>query len=84
MHTYREYTRDYKLLNTMCITGMRWSCYISGQTSFHWQTRLIGGRNNQEGYVQVRTNETSPWFYICDDYWTYLDSDVVCRELGLG
>ncbi|XP_050393850.2 deleted in malignant brain tumors 1 protein [Patella vulgata] len=42
--------------------------------------RLVGGRSQLEGRVEVLYNNT--WGTICDDYWGPEEEMVVCRHLG--
>nr|CAD7425800.1 unnamed protein product [Timema monikensis] len=43
--------------------------------------RLLGGRTNQEGRLQVRIGST--WGTVCNYGWTILDAALVCHQLGL-
>ncbi|ELT99794.1 hypothetical protein CAPTEDRAFT_143594, partial [Capitella teleta] len=42
--------------------------------------RLIGGRNANEGRVEVKKGTS--WGTVCDDGWEDVDARVVCRQLG--
>ena len=42
--------------------------------------RLVGGRNNLEGRVEVCSGEA--WGTVCDDGWTAVEASVVCGQLG--
>ena len=43
--------------------------------------RLVDGETATEGRVEVC--QGGVWGTICNDHWTYEDTDVVCGELGL-
>ena len=45
--------------------------------------RLMGGRNNLEGRVEVCFRENRIWGTVCDDLWDWRDAMVACRQLGL-
>ena len=45
--------------------------------------RLIGGRSEHEGTVEIMTTEGT-YGSICDDYWDIAAAQVVCRVLDYG
>ena len=44
--------------------------------------RLVGGSSFTEGRVEVNYN--GEWGTVCYYGWTYSNTDVVCKQLGLG
>ena len=46
------------------------------------QVRLVNGRNNMEGRVEVLHHGL--WGTVCHRNWNLNDADVVCRMLGYG
>ena len=44
--------------------------------------RLIGGKNKQEGRVEVFYD--GQWGTVCDDEWSLKEATIVCKELGYG
>ena len=58
---------------------------ISGVITYtEVRIRLVDPESGQEtlksGLVEVLRD--SEWRSVCDDYWTYEDANVVCRQLG--
>lgn len=53
---------------------------IEGKTKL----RLIGGRSDQEGRVEVMLpGSNGTWGLICGDGWSLLEGMVACRQLGM-
>ena len=45
-------------------------------------TRLVGGRTEREGRVEVCSSISGRWGTVCDKQWTSAHTAVVCRHLG--
>lgn len=43
--------------------------------------RLVDkSKNNKSGLVEVCVDQE--WIPVCDDYWTDVEANVACRQLG--
>lgn len=45
--------------------------------------RLVGGRNQVEGRVEVRIGNRG-WGLVCGDGWGIMEASVICRQMGYG
>lgn len=45
--------------------------------------RLMGGAEGSPGCGSVMVFKLGQWGHVCDDSWTEVDAQVVCRQLGL-
>ncbi|GAV05681.1 hypothetical protein RvY_15774 [Ramazzottius varieornatus] len=58
--------------------------YLENDKRRHMQIRLAGGRDQKEGRVEVKFGSHDEWGVICGNGWSLKESDVICRQLGLG
>ena len=53
---------------------------ISCQQPALGELRILGGANSSAGRLEVFANNA--WGTVCTDYWSRLDAQVACRQLG--
>ena len=44
--------------------------------------RLVGGKSDASGRLEIQLNPESAYSPVCEDYWDQDDTKVVCNELG--
>ena len=47
-----------------------------------YDSRLLHGKHDDGGIVQIRSSTTDEWSFINPAHWSTLNSHVVCRQLG--
>ncbi|CAC5424581.1 unnamed protein product [Mytilus coruscus] len=55
-------------------------CFLNNPSEDHGNLRLIGGRNENEGRLEI--NLYGEWGTICDDLFDNIDASVACKQLG--
>ena len=60
-------------------------CILNCQKYFyagcsHGQVRLVDGSGPNVGRLEICINED--WGTVCDDSWSHINAQVVCRQLG--
>lgn len=60
------------------------SCFFQHAIEGKTKLRLLGGRSDQEGRVEVMLpGSNGTWGLICGDGWSLLEGMVACRQLGM-
>jgi len=80
IHSYRESSHSlylYLLCINNFVTNYLDACYSA--VCQHGDARLVGP-TNYTGRVEVCVRET--WSTVCDNMWSAMDANVVCRQLG--
>ena len=52
----------------------------SATTCAQGAIRLVGGRNNLQGIIEICSNNI--WGRVCTNIWSTADAEVTCRQLG--
>ena len=70
------------LLFCVMVLGLSLFTEATCEDDEHGAVRLVGERFAHQGRVEVCLNGN--WGTVCIDGWAYIDSIVVCRQLGYG
>ena len=75
VHCISDYGINSNAVSVCCI-----SVVVVGNTCLEGEVRLLGGRSQYEGRVELCHNRV--WGKVCYDLWSNEDARVVCRQLG--
>ena len=56
--------------------------YTSESVTVEPSVRLVGGKSDASGRLEIQLNPESAYSPVCVHYWDEDDTKVVCKELG--
>jgi hypothetical protein len=73
------------VLNTITLTltsSFQFLVNTSESVTVEPSVRLVGGKSDASGRLEIQLNPESAYSPVCVHYWDEDDTKVVCKELG--